>query len=80
MIADILSRPGTNDYYIHNELLNNTEPSKLEKKEEVNMIITQARAADQEYIKPKLPELQIKVQNIFKFQQETIDEECGSDS
>ena len=49
------------EHYNYDIPLHNTEPIILKKKAEINMVTTHARSAEQE-----LPDLQIKVQDIFK--------------
>ena len=75
LITDSLSWLRMGKHYQYNELLNNTEPKKLEEKAEVNMIQTSAKIAEQENIILKLPELQIKSQDIFKTWQMSVDHE-----
>ena len=54
------------EHYNHDIPLHNTEPIILKKKAEINMVTTHARSAEQEQLTPKLPDLQIKVWEIFK--------------
>ena len=54
------------EHYNHDIPLHNTEPIILKKKAEINMVTTCAKSAEQEQLTPKLPDLQIKVQDIFK--------------
>ena len=49
-----------------NTPLHNTEPIILKKNVEVNMVITHAKSAEQEQLTSKLPDLQIRVRDIFK--------------
>ena len=66
LIADSLSRLRTGEHYNHDIPLHNTEPIVLKEKAEVNMVITHAKSAEQEQFTPKLPDLQIRVWDIFK--------------
>ena len=66
LVANSLSRLGTGEYYDHNFPLQNTKAIILKKKAEVFMVITLAKTAEQEKTTPKLPDLQIKVRDIFK--------------
>ena len=66
LIADILSRLRTGEHYNHDIPLHNTEPIVLKEKAEVNMVITHAKSAEQVQLTPKLPDLQIRVWDIFK--------------
>ena len=54
------------EHYEHNISLHSTEPIILKKKAEVNMVITCAKSAEQEQLTLKLPDLQIRVRDIFK--------------
>ena len=66
LIADSLSRLRTGEHYKQDTPLHNTKPIILKKKAEVNMVITHAKTAEQEQLTPKLPDLQIRVRDIFK--------------
>ena len=66
LIADSLSRLRTGDHYKYDAPLHNDEPLVLKKKAEINMVTTQAKSAEQDQLPPKLPDLQIKVWDIFK--------------
>ena len=65
LIADSLSRLRT-DHYKYNAPLHNAEPLVLKEKVEINMATTRAKSAEQNQLTPKLPDLQIKVRDIFK--------------
>ena len=65
-IADSLSRLRTGDHYKYDVLLHNAEPLVLKEKVEINMVTTCAKSAEQDQSTPKLPDLQIKVWDIFK--------------
>ena len=66
LIADSLSRLRTGDHYKYDAPLHNDEPLVLKEKVEINMVTTQAKSAEQDHLTPKLPDLQIKVWDIFK--------------
>ena len=66
LIADSLSRLRTGDHYKYNAPQHNTEPLVLKEKVEINMVTTRAKSAEQDQLTSKLPNLQIKVQDIFK--------------
>ena len=66
LIADSLSRLRTGDYYKYDIPLHNAEPLVLKKKVEINMVTTHAKSAEQDQLTLKLPDLQIKVWDIFK--------------
>ena len=66
LITDSLSRLRTEDHYKHDAPLHNDEPLVLKKKAKINMVTTQAKSAEQDQLTPKLPDLQIKVRDIFK--------------
>ena len=66
LIADSLSRLRMGEHYNHDIPLHNTEPIILKEKAEINMVTTRAKSAEQEQLTPKLPDLQIRVQDIFK--------------
>ena len=66
LIADSLSRLRTGDHYKYNVPLHNAEPLVLKEKVEINMVTTRAKSAKQDQLTPKLLDLQIKVQDIFK--------------
>ena len=66
LIADSLSRLRTGDHYQYNVPLHNAKPLVLKKKVEINMVTTHAKSAEQDQLIPKLPDLQIKVRDIFK--------------
>ena len=66
LIADSLSRLRTGEHYNYDVPLHNTEPLILKKKAEINMVTTHAKSAEQDQLTPKLPDLQIKVWDIFK--------------
>ena len=54
------------EHYNYDVPLHNTEPIILKKKAEINMVTTRAKSAEQDQLTPKLPDLQIKVWDIFK--------------
>ena len=66
LIADSLSRLRMGEHYNYDVPLHNTEPIILKKKAEINMVTTRAKSAEQDQLTPKLPDLQIKVRDIFK--------------
>ena len=66
LIADSLSRLRTGDYYKYDAPLHNDKSLVLKEKVEINMVTTQAKSAEQDHLTPKLPNLQIKVWDIFK--------------
>ena len=66
LIADSLSRLRTGDHYKYDTPLHNAKPLVLKEKVEINMVTTRAKSAEQDQLTPKLPDLQIKVQDIFK--------------
>ena len=66
LIADSLSRLRMGEHYNHDIPLHNTEPIILKKKAEINMVTTRTKSAEQEQLTPKLPDLQIKIWDIFK--------------
>ena len=66
LIVDSLSRLRTGDHYKYNAPLHNDEPLVLKEKVEINMVTTRAKSAEQDQLTPKLPDLQIKVRDIFK--------------
>ena len=66
LIADSLSRLRTGEHYNYDVPLHNIEPLILTKKVEINMVTTRAKSAEQDQLTPKLPDLQIKVWDIFK--------------
>ena len=66
LIADSLSRLTTGDHYKYDIPLQNAKPLVLKEKVEINMVTTCAKSAEQDQLTPKLPDLQIKVQDIFK--------------
>ena len=66
LISDSLSRLRTGDHYMDNAPLYNAEPLVLKEKVEINMVTTRAKSAEQDQLTLKLPDLQIKVQDIFK--------------
>ena len=66
LIADSLSRLRTGDHYKYVTPLHNAEPLVLKEKVEINMVTTRAKSAEQDQLTPKLPDLQIKVRDIFK--------------
>ena len=66
LIADSLSRLRTGDHYKYDTPLHNDEPLVLKEKAEINMVTTRAKSAEQDHLTPKLPDLQIKVWDIFK--------------
>ena len=66
LITDSLSRLRTGDHYKYDVPLHNTEPLVLKEKVEINMVTTHAKSAEQDQLTPKLPDLQIKVWDIFK--------------
>ena len=66
LIADSLSRLRTGDHYKYDVSLHNTKPLVLEKKVEINMVTTCTKSVEQDQLTPKLPDLQIKVLDIFK--------------
>ena len=65
LITDSLSQLNTYKYYEHNSPLMNTEPIYLESKE-INMVQTRARSARPGIDASTLPELQVKVRDIFR--------------
>ena len=65
-MANSLSKLRTGEHYDHNVPLHNTEPIILKKKAEVNMVTTCAKSEEEEKLTPKLPDLQIRVRDIFK--------------
>ena len=66
LIVDSLSRLRMGEHYNYDVPLHNTEPIILKKKAEINMVTIHAKSAEQEHLTLKLPDLQIKVQDIFK--------------
>ena len=66
LIADSLSRLRTGDHYKYDAPLHNDDPLVLKEKAEINMVTTRAKSAEQDQLPTKLPDLQIKVQDIFK--------------
>ena len=66
LIVDSLSRLKTGDHYKYDVPLNNAKPLVLKEKVEINMVTTRAKSAEQDQLTPKLPDLQIKVWDIFK--------------
>ena len=66
LIVDSLSRLRTGDHYEYDAPLHNAEPLVLKEKVEINMVTTFAKSAEQDQLTPELPDLQIKVQDIFK--------------
>ena len=66
LIADSLSRLRTGDHYKYDVPLHNAEPLVLKEKVEIKMVTTRAKSAKQDQLTPKLPDLQIKVWDIFK--------------
>ena len=69
IIADSLSRLRTNDYYTYDKPLHNSEPIHLQDKieiKEINVVQTHAQAAERENDTARLPELQVRVRDIFK--------------
>ena len=66
LIADSLSRLRTGEHYNHDIPLHNTEPIVQKEKAEVNIVITCAKSAEQEQLTLKLPDLKIRVRDIFK--------------
>ena len=66
LIADSLSRLKTGAHYNYDVPLHNVEPLILKKKAEINMVTTHAKSAEQDQLTLKLPDLQIKVRDIFK--------------
>ena len=66
LITDSLSRLRTGDHYKYDTPLHNNEPLVLKEKVEINMVTTRAKSAEQDHLTLKLPDLQIKVQDIFK--------------
>ena len=66
LIADSLSRLRTGDHYKYDAPLHNNEPLVLKEKAEINMVTTGAKSAEQDHLTPKLPDLQIKIRDIFK--------------
>ena len=66
---DSLLRLRTNDYYTYNKPLHNGKPIRLQDKVmimEINIVQTHTQTAGQENETAKLPELQVRVQDIFK--------------
>ena len=66
IIADSLLRLRMGEHYNYHVPLHNTEPIILKKKAEINKVTTRAKSAEQDQLTPKLPDLQIKVWDIFK--------------
>ena len=66
LIADSLSRLRVEDHYKYNVPLHNAEPLVLKEKVDIKMVTTRAKSAEQDQLTLKLPDLQIKVQDIFK--------------
>ena len=66
LIADSLSRVRTGDPYKYDVPLHNAKPLVLKEKIEINMVTTCTKSAEQDQLTPKLLDLQIKVQDIFK--------------
>ena len=66
LITDSLSRLRTGDHYKYDAPLHNDESLVLKEKVEINMVTTEAKSAEQDHLTPKLPNLQIKVWDIFK--------------
>ena len=66
LIANSLSRLRTGEHYNYDIPLDNAEALILKKKVEINMFTTRAKSSEQDQLTPKLPDLQIKVQDIFK--------------
>ena len=66
LTADSLSRLRTGDHYKYDAPLHNDEPLVLKEKDEIDMVTTRAKLAEQDHLTPKLPDLQIKVWDIFK--------------
>ena len=66
LIADSLSRLRTGDHFKYNVPLHDAKPLVLKEKVEINMVTTHAKSAEQDQLTPKLPDLQIKVWDIFK--------------
>ena len=66
LITDSLSRLRTGDHYKYDVPLHNAKPLVLQKKVEINMVTTHAKSAEQDQLTPNLPDLQIKVWDIFK--------------
>ena len=69
IIADSLSRLRTNDYYTYDKPLHNGEPIHLQEKievKEINAVQTHAQTAERENNTTRLPELQVRVRDIFK--------------
>ena len=65
-IADSLSRLRMGEHHNYDVPLHNTEPIILKNKAEINMVTTHTKSAEQDQLTLKLPELQIKVRDIFK--------------
>ena len=61
-----MSRLRTGNHYKYNASLHNDKPLVLKEKVEINMVITHAKSAEEDQLASKLPDLQIKVQDIFK--------------
>ena len=66
LIMDSLSRLRMGEHYYHIFSLKNMESIKLEKKAEVKMVTTDAKSVEQRNVTQKLPDLQVKVWDIFK--------------
>ena len=69
IIADSLSRLRTNNYYTCDKPLHNGKPIRLQNKmeiKEINAVQTHAQTAGWENDTARLPELQVRVQDIFK--------------
>ena len=69
IIADSLLRLRTNDYYTYDKPLHNGKPIHLQEKievKEINAVQTHAQTAERENNTTRLPELQVRVRDIFK--------------
>ena len=68
LIADSLSRLRMDEHYKYNTPLENNEPIYLEDCAEISMVQTHAKTVEQENVKLQLPELQVRVRDIFRYQ------------
>ena len=69
IIADSVSRLRTNDYYTYDKPLHNGDPIHLQDKieiKEINIVQTNAQAAERENDTARLLEVQVRARDIFK--------------
>ena len=66
LIADSLLRLRMGEHYNNDIPLHNTKPIILKEKAEINMVTTCTKSAEQEQLTLKLPDLQLRVWDIFK--------------